>query len=57
MVQDTKNERTYQLYQVYKDKAAADAHMESEHLKAIFKLRDAGKFKILSMDRGEAFDI
>ena len=57
IVKDSKDERTYQLYEVYADKAAADAHLETEHFKAIWALKEAGKFDIISMDEADAFDI
>ena len=48
VMKDTKDERTYHLYETYNDKAAADAHLETEHFKVIWALKEAGKFDVVS---------
>ena len=57
IIKDSKDERTYHIFQVYNDKAAADAHMQSAHFKAVWALKEAGKFNVITLDRSIAFDI
>ena len=57
VMKDSKGERTYHLYEIYNDQAAADAHLETEHFKAIWTLKEAGKFSVEFMDEATAYDI
>ena len=52
-----KEERTYNLYEVYDDQAALDFHHETVHFKKIWALKEAGKFVVVSKDDTSAYDL
>ena len=49
MMKDAKIDLIYHLYEIYTDQAASDAHLETEHFKKVWVLKNAGKFTVEEM--------
>ena len=50
-------DRVYHLYGIFNDQAALDAHMQADHFKEVWALKEAGKFSVEQRDVGTAVDV